>query len=220
MKKRIKWILLSLLVIILAAGGYALYLFKFKEYEVADPAVDEVVEDGYRITLPDGSEVTLDKEGNVINKSETAEKSEDSLSVEEKTAVDGKKSLETTQKSKTVKPTVAQIKDKYRASFDALESQANTKLSNLIGIAKSEYTSKKNNGESISLSYFYQKYMGAAKGLEANTDAAFYSLLAIVEDELQKNGYDNSYATSFEEEYLAAKKAREESLLNKIKSEL
>ena len=113
------------------------------------------------------------------------------------------------------KPTVASIKQKYTPLFQNLQSQAESKVSSLIGRAQAEYSSKKMNGESVSFGYFYNKYMGAASGLEASTDAAFENLLAAVEQDLENNGFNKSYAASFRNEYSASKEALRSELYKK-----
>jgi len=66
MKKHWKKILLALGAIVLAAAGYLLYIFQFKEYDVADEEVDEITKETYKIEMPDGSIVEFDEDGNMI----------------------------------------------------------------------------------------------------------------------------------------------------------
>lgn len=305
--KKLTWLFGILLALVLVLGGVVLYFFKFKEYDVADDNVNEVLEEGFDLTLPDGTTVTVDKEGNVIeqenqpqptelvegatvneegkmqlpdgsivdnstdlpvgaviNADGTATLTDGSIvdvqtptttAKNETTSVDNKNNATTNTPSdeqqqvdqsggsstdannepsinednngsngtngtiENGKSTVSDIKNKYAGSFATLESQANAKLNGLIGTAKSEYSAAKANGESVSYSYYYQKYYGAAQSLESNTDNAFNALLSIVKSDLQKNGYDTSYADSFVTEYNAAKSAREANLLNQVKSQ-
>jgi ABC-type cobalt transport system substrate-binding protein len=65
-RKKIKITLLTILIIIIAAGSYLLYQFKFKEYDTADEEVSEIIEDPYVVELPDGTTITIDEEGNVV----------------------------------------------------------------------------------------------------------------------------------------------------------
>jgi cobalamin biosynthesis Mg chelatase CobN len=116
--------------------------------------------------------------------------------------------------------TVANIKDKYYPSFDYLQIQANNKIDALISQAYGEFQTKRNNGETISFSYFYQKYTSASAALESNTDAAFHIIYSALQDDLKKNGFSPSHADSFKEEYEAAKEAREAAILNKVKEAL
>jgi hypothetical protein len=104
--------------------------------------------------------------------------------------------------------------------FLSLQSQANGKLDSLVGAAISEYQAKKANGVSISYSYFYQKYSSAGRALEDKTDSAFYYIYGALESELKKHGFDSSHAADFKQQYAAAKKAREASLINLAKQGL
>lgn len=232
-KKSKKWlyVLLTFVLIILGFGGYILYEFKFKEYDVADSAVDEIVEDTYVLQLPDGTEVVVDKEGNIIE-----QKSTDGSSTVEGSQTNGTNTeAQESQNNQTTsedqedssenpnistvnsKPTVASIKDKYVPTLKALEVQATSKIDNLLSRAVSEYSTKKENGEDINPGYFYNKYAGAAERLESSTDSAFNSLIGIIEQDLEANGFDKSYAQSFRNEYEAAKKARRNAILSKAK---
>lgn len=240
-RKKLKIFLLISLVIILGAVGYLLYEFKFKTYDVADDEVSEIVEDPYVLELPDGSKITMDKDGNVVedysstqtaSNEGTSTSSTDSGSTEQiatsgqgsstdsndTSTTEGSAGSTTTPASSgnaTAEPTVGSIKEKYIPAFSALEGQADAKINALIGRAKTEYTNKKANGEGIDFGYFYNKYMAAAEGLEANTDTIFNGVLAAVEKDLVANGFDKSYAKSFKDEYEATKKARRDGILSK-----
>lgn len=114
------------------------------------------------------------------------------------------------------KPTVASIKGKYAGSFAALEGQAHSRLGGLIGQAKAEYSAKVANGETVNYSYFYQKYYGAATGMEASIDGAFEALYAKLQQDLTANGYDASHASSFRTQYESAKSSLRSQLLSNI----
>ncbi|MCJ1908260.1 hypothetical protein [Planococcus ruber] len=66
MKKHWKKIVLVLGIIFLSVAGYLVYLFQFKEYDVADEQVDEITKENYEVELPDGSKIIVDGDGNVI----------------------------------------------------------------------------------------------------------------------------------------------------------
>ncbi|QCR31877.1 hypothetical protein [Lysinibacillus sp. SGAir0095] len=238
-KKSKKWLLyVSLVVVLLVVlgGGYALYEFKFRTYDVADEKVDEIIEDNYIIELPDGTEIAVDKEGNILeevsgelvsnseatsNQANATSGGSSSSAGNNNTTTDkpGSSSNETAQ-ADDEKPTVKSIKAKYTPSLEALQAQANSRINGLIANAKSEYSTKKANGESISIGYFYNKYMGAAEGLEASTDAAFNSLIGIIEKDLTSNGFDKSHAQSLRDDYEAMKQARRDSILSQVKGAL
>ena len=261
-RRKLKVFLLSALVIVLVIAGYLLYEFKFKTYDVADDEVDELLDEGYTLTLPEGTTVQVGADGQVLNESVsgqfkveneetylliennrvvkvmnangeeiehnvlkpnlTVEKSDDQINVfidnDNKVTVIPSQPDETPseQKPSEQKPSVASIKEKYAPSFKALQSQAEAKIGSLVNRAKAEYSSKKANGESISFGYFYNKYMAAASEMEASTDVAFESLMAIVEKDLENNGYDKSYAVSFRNEYEASKESLRSDLYNKV----
>ncbi|MEK5206082.1 hypothetical protein [Psychrobacillus sp. FSL H8-0510] len=244
--KKFKILLIILAIIILVGGGYLLYIFKFKEYDVADEKVSEIVAEPYKVELPDGSTIFIDENGEIIeetsegnkistsknntnainettdssNDSSNGKTSNESTSVSTNNSNDSSNSKDTistgdnsgnTNNSETT--TVATIKDKYRASFEGLEAQADSKINALIGHAMEEYSSE--SGEGVNFGYFYNKYMTAANGLENNTDTIFNAVILAVEKDLIANGYDKSYAQSFRDEYEATKKARRDSILSK-----
>lgn len=229
MKKKLKIFLLILLIIILATAGTLLYFFKFKEYDVADEEVAKIIEDPYTVEMPDGTTITVDANGDIVDSDKNASAPVTEGTTSEETSTDGGKGEGTTSGDKapssttgdsnttetSPKPTVGSIKQKYVPTLENLQSQADSKLNTLVGHAKKEYSDKKASGESISYGYFYNKYVGAANGLEANTDAVFAGVIKAVEKDLVAGGYDKSYAQSLVDDYNAKKKARKDSLLNK-----
>lgn len=117
--------------------------------------------------------------------------------------------------NKVERVTVATIKSKYEPTMKMLEDQTRSRLNALIGQAKDEYTTKKNNGEKISYGYFYRKYSGAAENLEASTDAAVAALIKAVEAELTANGFASSHAATLTEQYNATKEKLRSELMKK-----
>lgn len=242
MKKKLKIASIIVGIIVLCAAGYLLYIMKFKEYDVADESVDEIIGESYEIELPDGTKITLSEDGEVIEDtngddstastsggSDDASQDEGSSSSSSNNSAGGKNdgkgttstgtgttTKPTTPGKQESKPTVASIKEKYTPAFHALEGQADSKLNALVGRAKNEYLSKKENGEKIDYGYFYNKYTSAATELEGRTDVVFQGVLKAVEKDLEKSGYDKSYAKSFVEEYNASKKSRKDSLMKKV----
>lgn len=241
MKKKWKITIAIVLTLVLGAGAYLAYIFKFKEYDVADDEVEEIIANPYDVLLPDGSKLIIGEDVEDSGLEEAVEEggdaSEDAVAKAEgsdqpassgnKTvgvtppkqdskgtpAVQKKQPESTTETKK--KPTVAEVKGKYEPVFRQIEGQADEKINALIGRAKKEYLDKKANGESIKYGYFYNKYMNAANSLEANTDATFYGVIKALENELAANGYNKSYAKSFIDEYEATKKVRRDGILKK-----
>lgn len=77
MKKHWKKLLFSFLALLLAAGGYILYIFKFKEYDVADEEVSEITKETYKIEMPDGTTIEFDEEGNMVESDGSSVSSDD-----------------------------------------------------------------------------------------------------------------------------------------------
>lgn len=212
-----KWIITtSIMVVILAVGAGSLYYYlNIKEYKTADSKVDDIVKTNYDIKLPDedtskSSSRTEAKEQNVSQTVENVSSNSGSVSM-------GVSAVAT--KSKTppaqIKVTAASIISKYQPAFIDLESQADSKLNNLLSYAFSEYQEKKSNGEDISYFYFYSKYNGAAKRLEASTDNSFsYIYNALVKD-LESSGYGVDEAEPIKNHYLSMKKQKRSALMNK-----
>ena len=229
--RKLKYFLLVIVVLLLAVGGYAAYELKFKKYDVADDDVDAIVDETFTIEMPDGTVLVMDKDGTVVEEEQfsvsqlnatnaNAEGSSDETLTENQNALTAENSETTSSDSNKEKPTVAMIKDKYRSAFKALESQSRSRLNGLMSQAKTEYSTKKANGESVSYGYFYNKYMGAANSVEASTDAALSALVEIVKQDLKKNGFTDTYADSFITEYEATKEALRNEMWGKVKSSL
>lgn len=237
MKKAWKYILISLLVLILGAGGTIYYFLNVKTYEVADEEIEEITESEYQIELPkldtpstttNGSGTTEEaansgdgsEEGTGTTNEGSQTNTESSNSTETTTNNSSTSNNNTTTKPTTSEITVATIKDTYRPVFESLESQANAKIDSLVSRAFSEYSAKKDNGESISFAYFYQKYTSAGRALESKTDESFNYIYSSLQNDLKKHGYSPNHAQEFKEQYENAKSARESALLNKAKEAL
>lgn len=233
MKKWLKISLFSLLGIFLVSAGVIYYFLEVKQYETADAEVEEITNSEYEVVLPE----PLEEEVSVVASAEEESNEKQDGSESESTSTMISQSNDDTS-SKTTKPkensstsiknnststtqvTVAHIKKRYEPSFSDLQSKANGKIDSLVGKAFGEYKQKKANGESISYSYFYSKYKGAADNLEANTDAAFQQIYAALENELKSQGFSPSHAEGFKAQYEEAKNARQSALLAKAREAL
>ncbi|WP_144512768.1 hypothetical protein [Bacillus sp. FJAT-22090] len=228
--KKLKIFLIAALVIVVGMGSYLLYTFKFKDYDVADEQVEKIIEDDYKVELPDGNLLIIDKpleESNGTSKSiekDTTKTDSITVTTEEVASAietEGKDTTSTSgnttqTKISSVKPSSAEtIIEKYKPALEGLEGQADTKINALIGRAVGEYQEKKTNGEKIDFAYFYNKYMSAANNLEANTDRVFNSVIKVIEKELAANAFDKSNVQILKDEYEAKKKARRDSLISK-----
>ncbi|MFC0187313.1 hypothetical protein ACFFJY_03390 [Fictibacillus aquaticus] len=232
MKKFIKWGLISLAVILVAAGGYAYYIFNIKTYDTADKEVDKIVKTAYEIKLPklDGNLSSEDpaetaapgEEKSKDNSKNTAKTASSTTQTAESGSESKPKSDQTGKNGSSSQPapkaalTAESIKSQYRPSFESLQSQANSKLSALMGHAKAEYSQKVANGETISVGYFAQKYKGAAANLESATNSAFNTIYSSLQADLRRYGFSASEAQEFKTHYENEKNARRSELLAQI----
>lgn len=276
MKKVLKIAAIVIGSFVLLVGGYLLYVTKFKEYDVADTQVDEIVREPYILQMPEGGTLEIDEEGNVVEKDadgniisefkapENIEESSVVLTSGGGTTSSDEEEWESTtafsqgtssnsgnnssssstggsssnlgsgsgagsasnsggsgsgsgsSDDDTSTMSVADIKAKFDPVFAGLEGQAEERLASLVSRAKSEYVDKQANGESIDYGYFYRKYSGAAANLEAATDAAFYSTLAVVQNVFVANGFNKSNAADYETQYKARKAERRSELMSKV----
>lgn len=233
--KKLKIFLIALAVIIVGVGGYVVYEMKFKNYEVADPKVDSILEEEFEVELEDGTKLVIGKGGKVetvasnnassstenstnenkANNSNTGTNAEDEETSDgAKDSANGSTNNSSTEQQERI--TVATIKNKYNAAFERLKSQTESRLNSLISEAKTEYTTKKNNGEKISYGYFYRKYMGAATSLEQSTTSAVTAVVKIVEADLKANGYNPEHAQSYVENYEKTKESLRSELMKKV----
>jgi len=305
----------------LIIGGYVLYIAKFKEYDVADTEVDEIVREPYVIELPDGGTLEIeedgtvtekDAEGNILTVSQAPEDAESTVvASNNSSSADGEENSDSSESggsstgstgttnsgtssnggsgstggsgssgsgssgstggsgssgsdssgsgssgssgstggsgssgsgssgstggsgssgsgsgsgsgtstggsSETSTMTVSEIKTRYNPVFAGLEAQAEERLNALVSRAKAEYATMQANGESIDYGYFYRKYSAAAANLEASTDAAFYSTLAVVQNVFVANGFNKSYAADYETQYKERKAERRSELMSQV----
>lgn len=198
-----KKIIITILILLIAGvGGTAYYFLKVKAYDLSqDTVLEGLAEEEYEIVLPPDADSA--KDGSNSLKEENPSKPETA----------GETRQENSQSSKS-KVTVETIKEKYRPSFDSLESQADGKINALAGHALSEYKEKKASGEKISVNYFLTKYKTAGEALEAKTDQAFEQLYGALQKELKANGFSSDEAADIRSSYEATKKERKNALLS------
>lgn len=201
-----KKIIITILVLLLVAGGGTAYYFlKVKTYDISqDAALEEITEDDYDIVLPPEDDTTAAE----VNPGDN------SATVNPSGNANGAQASDKTTQPAPAKVTVATIKERYRPSFESLESQANGKINALVGRAISEYKEQKASGEKISYSYFITKYKTAGETLEAKTDQAFNRLYGALQQDLKKHGFDPNEAADIRAAYESSKKERKNALIS------
>jgi hypothetical protein len=208
------------MIVMVAATIY--YFIDIKEYDTQDAAVEKIVEEKFDIELPEevNEESGQDEVADADPETEEPDKEGLTASAETETNTSGSSDPVTTKPIKPAKPSAASIIEKYRPSFNSLQSQATVKLDNLLAYAFSEYKGKKADGEEISYFYFYNKYNSAAKKLEDSTDASFYVIYNALVSELDDHGYSAKEAQSIKDHYESLKTERRNAIVNKAKAQL
>jgi hypothetical protein len=213
-----KWkVLLSIFVLIVAAGGGTLYYFlNVKEYKTKDTHVDKIVKSDYNIKLPDATTKNQDNtQTNTNTNTQNAQTTGQSGSQQQTASNAGGQTGSKAGAATAVKMSAAAIINKYQPVFTELESQANGKIDSLLSYALNEYQNKTANGEEISYFYFYAKYNAAGKQLEASTDASFNYIYNALVNDLKKNGYSASNAEPIKEQYNSLKTSRRSALIKR-----
>ncbi|MDN3017764.1 hypothetical protein PH210_16315 [Paenibacillus sp. BSR1-1] len=212
-----KWIIfLSSIVVVLAVGAGSLYYYlNVKEYKTADPRVDNIVKTDYNIKLPDEKTQKTGSAANAKGQEISQTVKNVSYNTSNKTHEPASAGAVTKTSATNTKPTAASIIAKYQPAFQDLEDQAASKLSNLLSYAMSEYQEKKASGEDVSYFYFYSKYNGAAKRLEASTDNSFYYIYNALVKELGNYGYSADEAKPIKNHYVSLKKQKRSALMDK-----
>ena len=183
MKKRrkLKIFLLSLLVLVIAAGGYLLYEFKFKTYDVADEEVDEIVADPYIVELPDGSQVTIDEDGNI----NIVEKQEDSSKTSTDVAGENSQGEGSTQSAPDGSASAGDTNT--NGSTGSAGSTGNKGNKGNIGSTGSNNSG----GQEVTVASIKQKYTPVFAGIETQADTKINSLISRAKKEYkdkQANG--------------------------------
>jgi ABC-type cobalt transport system substrate-binding protein len=238
MKKTLLYSILALGLIAASVGGYVYYIINMKTYDTADKKVTEITEEEYKIDLPSDSattdapvppsENTSTDNDDPSTDSESKSNQEPSASSTENEPENATASTQPTSSTspnnhsqpKPKKVTVQQIKNNYRPVFQSLQTQANGRLSALVGHAESEYSTKKANGEKIRIGYFVSKYKSAGENLEAKTDQTFNTIYSALKNDLKRNGFDTKHAAEFKTQYENEKEARRNSLYSQVKDRL
>ncbi|MYL33856.1 hypothetical protein GLW05_09620 [Pontibacillus yanchengensis] len=170
-----KWIGIIFFSIVLIGAGWVAYLFFLKDYDTADQQVDEIVDSEFQVEMSE-QQTKSNNEQQSESPSDKNTSSDDNLTVNE-------------------------IKQNHQPAINKLEQQAQAKIDELAKHALAEYQRKKNNGEDVSYSYFYQKYKEAADRLESNMDSAFKTIYSSMQSKLAENGHSKDAASEVKENY-------------------
>lgn len=110
-----------------------------------------------------------------------------------------------------------EINNKHEAQLSSLQSVALGRLDTLYAAAVQEYKQSKKDG-TFNRSKFAQKYLQAARTLEANMDENFFGTLNAMQAELNANNFSTEIIGVYKKEYEKAKSAKRSQLLAKARN--
>ncbi|MGI8315492.1 hypothetical protein [Halobacillus mangrovi] len=110
-----------------------------------------------------------------------------------------------------------EIVEPYRKTYKELIGEAESRIDGIVSEAEKEFVEKKQSGEDISYSYFFNKYTSAADRLEASTDEAFEEIYKPMKTRLEEQGYESEAAEDLKREYQETKKGWRDSLMRSAK---
>ena len=166
--KKFKIFLIVLVMILLVGGGYLLYMFKFKEYDVADEEVSEIVAEPYKVELPDGSTILIDEKGDIIE--ETTEENKISASSANTNSVN--ETSDGTNDSSSGKTSDQSTSISSNNSSDSSNAKATENENNPSG-----NTNNTNNSAPTTVATIKDKYRPSFEGLEAQADSKINALI-------------------------------------------
>lgn len=209
--KKLKYIFIALAVIILAIGGYVLYQFKFKTYDVADEQVDEILEETLEIPMPDGTVMVLDKEGNVMNQ-HSSEEAKQNVNVANAANTDEEVDNESTVKNDAVNQTIKDDKENESANNDS------TNIENTNNNSTNAQQTTPTTAPSVE--EIKAKYAGAFASLEGQANSRLNALIGRAKSEYvakTANGESIEYGY-FYNKYMGAATAIEASIDSAVNS--
>lgn len=223
-KKPAKIIIITLVVFLLVIGGIvAVFLNVGKSSEEARFYADKIQEESRQ--SEELARVELDQ-AIVLAKKEFAVLSDTSVNAETgqlniEVSSDDKGPLSLTAEEKAALTQV--VKDKYHTILLNQKDLAIGQVQSLIGEAKTEYQSLKEQGDwdTAAKVNFISKYMAKVDVLESQMDKDFNGLLADMEARLVAEGLEATpIIESFQAEYKTIKEANRKAFMDKAKEAL
>ncbi|ARI76509.1 hypothetical protein [Halobacillus mangrovi] len=141
---------------------------------------------------------------------DTADKEVDQLA-------EGEYKLSLPQETGSSALSAEEIIEPYRTTYKELIGEAENRIDGIVSEAEEEFVEKKQSGEDISYSYFFNKYNSAADRLEASTDEAFEEIYKPLKAQLEEQGYKSEAAEDLKREYQKTKKGWRASLMQSAK---
>ena len=173
--KKLKIFLIVSLVIILVGGGYLLYMFKFKEYDVADEEVTEIVAEPYKVELPDGSTILIDENGEIIEETTEGDKIPTSSETTDSNSGTTEASTNSSSGQTSGSSTTGSSNNSNGSSSNTNENNT-TSNNNTTGNTNNNSTDNNTNAPTTVAS-IKDKYRPSFEGLEAQADAKVDALI-------------------------------------------
>lgn len=185
MKRHWKKILAASVTTLLIVGGYLIYIFQFKEYDIADKEVAEITEETYKLELPDGSAIELDKDGNVLESEDTTSGT--------KTADSSNSSAVSTSSNETSES------DSESTAGSSSDSSKNGSSSNSgsSNSGSTETTPSNSETEKVTVAAIKGKYSPTMSSLQSQANGRINALIGRAIEEYQNkkaNGDSVNYA--------------------------
>lgn len=189
MNKKLKILLISSLLLVVIAGGYLLYIFQFKEYEVADEKIEEIMEDAYDVELPNGTKLVVKTEEGAVGKLEKRHP-------ERKDREEG--AAETASVTSGGDERKKSASDRYAASTStrskSKDNRSSDSTSSTTGTAPAQAASTTT---TITVGDIKRKYERSISDLEEQVDQKINTIIMHAKEEYhtnKQNGESTSYA--------------------------
>jgi len=198
--KKLKIFLIVALVIILVGGGYLLYMFKFKEYDVADEEVTEIVSEPYKVELPDGSTILIDENGEIVEETTVGSKIPTSSANASSNSGTADGSTNSSNGQTSGQSTTGSSGNTNNSSSNNNTSGTNTNTGSNTG------NNNSNTNAPTTVASIKDKYRPSFEGLEAQADSKINALIGRAMSEYSTNkangeGVDFGY---FYNKYMSA----------------
>lgn len=214
-KVRFLWLALLTSMIIVGVSWGGFYHYTHKDIQASDIGLDSDFFDFSEFN--NDSDTTTSKPSpeeeihDPTSDSETKTREDNDPSNKGSVSKSSEKSAMNNNSSTTIKTTKEeQIKAKYTAIFQDLQSIAMNKIDQLASRAIVEYKQGK------SITSLSSTYMSAANKLQEKVDEAFYQQLDRMKSELKANGLSNDLAIKAESTYKKAIAEKKSEMMDKV----
>lgn len=191
-----KKVLLLLGIVLICSAGYLIYLFGFKNYDIADAEVDNLTKEEYVIELADGSKIILDKQGNLIRHLEGNDE-----------AIQMEQFRKGNPYSETTDPAVASVTSENEKQKNAKDGDAKESTEQVN--AEKSAKSKQTKSTALTEKEVKKNYEPAIADIERQANASLNNLIDLAKEEyfkMEENAQEISYPYFYNKYSAAASK--------------